>query len=192
MFIIIGIIITSKTGALSSSLTTTFQKGDAETFYNHYNNETMIYLGQIGSTKPEFHWAFRWTWGKQRNYKDGKDYMLADYRLEEDNVKSSLPWVRPSPAVSCFLLLGLDSHPAMQRHNKHTLLWQLGTILSCIAIEHTAWNSHFFRCMPIFVQFEILKFLKLKAKAFLQSVRILQMHIASSTVICKHILQWPP
>ena len=145
--------------------------------------ETMIYLGQIGSTKPEFHWVLRWTWGKQQNYKDG--------RFEEDNVKSSLPWVRPSPAVSCFLLLGLDSHPAMQRHNKHTLLWQLGTILSCIAIEHTAWNSHFFRCMPIFVQFEILKFLKLTAKTFLQSVRILQMHIASSTVICKHSLHWP-
>ena len=120
--------------------------------------ETMIYLGQTGSTKPEFHWVLRWTWGKQQNYKDG--------RLEEDNVKSSLPWVRPSPAVSCFLLLGLDSHPAMQRHNKHTLLWQLGTILCCVAIEDTAWNRHFFRCMPIFVQFEILKFFEITSNNF--------------------------
>ena len=95
-------------------------------------------------------------------------------RLEDDNVKSSLPWVRPSPAVSCFLLLGLDSQPAMQKHNKHTLLWQSGTILCCVAIEHTAWNRHFFRCMPIFVRFEILKFLKLKAKTFLQRIRTLK------------------
>ena len=87
-------------------------------------------------------------------------------RLEEDNVKSSLPWVRPSPAVSCFLLLGLDSHPAMQKHNKHTLLWQLGTILCCIAIEHNAWNRHFFRCMPIFVRFENFEVFEIKSKNF--------------------------
>ena len=88
---------------------------------------------------------------------------LYAHRLEDDNVKSSLPWVRPSPAVSCFLLLGLDSQPAMQKHNKHTLLWQLGTILFCIAIEHSAWNRHFFRCMPIFVRFEIFE---IKSKNF--------------------------
>ena len=92
--------------------------------------------------------------------------ILYAHRLEEDNVKSSLPWVRPSPAVSCFLLLGLDSHPAMQRHNKHTLLWQLGTILCCVAIEDSAWNRYFFRCMPIFVQFEILKFFEITSNNF--------------------------